>query len=124
MDDEDGGILNIQLSESDDESKVDRTRQTEPEFQVVKRGYHTKVENGNIHKQICLPLGPGANKQHIQEVLHAVEELYYFRRFADALDFIKTLQNDGSMRALDSDTCKLLQVYEERCRRKLHAESV
>lgn len=49
MDDEDGDILNIQLSDTEvDENKADRTGQTEADFQAVKRDYRAKVENGHV----------------------------------------------------------------------------
>ncbi|EQL02972.1 hypothetical protein G6O67_001024 [Ophiocordyceps sinensis] len=124
MDDEDGDILNIQLSDTEvDENKADRTGQTEADFQAVKRDYRAKVENGHIHKHIKLPLGPAATKQHVQQVLHAVEELYFFRHFRDALNLIKSLQSDGSHQALDSHACKLILCYERKCIHKLNASS-
>ncbi|POR37241.1 Uncharacterized protein TPAR_02555 [Tolypocladium paradoxum] len=129
--DDDGGILNIEISDNeDDQKKADRTGQTEAAFQAVKRDYRAKVENGEattqshtvqIYKSIKLPLGPGANKQHLQEVVHAVEELYFFRRYREALDFLATVQNDGSAKAFDNDTRKLLEVYEKKCRQKLNS---
>ena len=47
-----------------------------------------------IFKTISLPLPPGAGKMALQQVVHAIEELYYFRRYQEALDFIKTLHDD------------------------------
>jgi hypothetical protein len=55
MDDEDGGLLSIALSDSDSDqqacassTKASRTGQTEEEYQAVKRSYRVKVENGNV----------------------------------------------------------------------------
>lgn len=50
MDDEDGGLLNIEISddEADTKKKADRTGQTEEEFQAVRREYHAKIENGDV----------------------------------------------------------------------------
>lgn len=58
MDDEDGGLFAIALSDSDaDESQKAqdklaaarrRTEQTEEEYQAVKDSYRTKIENGNV----------------------------------------------------------------------------
>ncbi|KAG4217103.1 hypothetical protein PC116_g34416, partial [Phytophthora cactorum] len=82
----DSGLLGIQLSDSEDGSNdsepaegtrpkkgeanapIDRTAQSEEEFQT-------------IWKTIKLPLGPGrVPKPEAQALLHAVEELYFFRR--------------------------------------------
>ncbi|KND86341.1 hypothetical protein TOPH_09031 [Tolypocladium ophioglossoides CBS 100239] len=115
--DDDGGILNIEISDNeDDQKRADRTGQTEAAFQAVKRDYRAK-----IYKSIKLPLGPGANKQHLQEVVHAVEELYFFRRYQEALDFLATVQNDESAKAFDNDTRKLLDTYGENCLQKLNS---
>lgn len=51
MDDEDGGILNIELSDDEVDvvkKKADRTGQTEEDFQAVKRDYRVRVENGEV----------------------------------------------------------------------------
>jgi len=76
-----------------------------------------------IFKTISLPLPPGAGKMALQQVVHAIEELYYFRRYQEALDFIKTLHDDGSRRAFDPDTRNLVDTYEARCYRKLNPSS-
>ncbi|UNI20867.1 hypothetical protein JDV02_006916 [Purpureocillium takamizusanense] len=125
MDDDGGGILNIELSDTEDviEKQANRTGQSEAEFQAVKADYKAKVENGEIFKTISLPLAPGAGKMALQQVVHAIEELYYFRRYQEALDFIKTLTDDGSQRAFDQDTRNLVDNYEARCYRKLNPSS-
>lgn len=74
-----------------------------------------------IHRSIELPIDAVASKLRVQDVLHAIEELYFFRRYRHALDFINTLRSDGSCQALDGDARKLMLVYEEKCRRKLDA---
>jgi hypothetical protein len=51
MDDQDGGILNIEFSDDEVDvvkKKADRTGQTEEEFQAVKREYRVRVENGEV----------------------------------------------------------------------------
>ncbi|GJN67974.1 hypothetical protein VFPFJ_04554 [Purpureocillium lilacinum] len=124
-DDDSGGILDIELSDTEDvtEKQANRTGQSEAEFQAVKADYKAKVENGDIFKTISLPLPPGAGKMALQQVVHAIEELYYFRRYQEALDFIKTLHDDGSRRAFDQDTRNLVDTYEARCYRKLNPSS-
>jgi alkylhydroperoxidase family enzyme len=122
MDAEDGGLLNIELSddEVDHDAKASRrTGQSEEQFQAVKQSYHPKVENGNIHKTIALPLAPGANKQHLQELIHAVDELYFFRRHQEALDFIARILSGGDGGQLDADTRDMLALYQAKCTSKL-----
>ncbi|KAJ6440258.1 alpha beta hydrolase fold protein [Purpureocillium lavendulum] len=123
--DDDDGILNIELSDTEDviERQANRTGQSEAEFQAVKAEYTAKVENGEIFKTIKLPLLPGVSKMTLQQVIHAIEELYYFRRYQEALDFIDTLNRDGSQKALDQDTRSQVETYEARCYRKLNPSS-
>lgn len=54
MDDEDGGIFNIALSDSEQEEPEepkDRNVQSEAAFQAVKQSYAAKIENGNVRAQ-------------------------------------------------------------------------
>ncbi|KOS22739.1 hypothetical protein ESCO_003490 [Escovopsis weberi] len=124
--DQDGGLLNIHISDDEEEDpqgqhdKADRTAQTEALFQAVKQGYHAKIENGNISQHSNVSLPPGANKLHVQELLHAVEELYFFRRYHDAVFFVQEILNaNGDGSGLDQETRDLLSVYAAKCRQKL-----
>ncbi|KAL7969623.1 hypothetical protein HDV63DRAFT_377314, partial [Trichoderma sp. SZMC 28014] len=116
-------LFNIQVSDSEDdkaEKKSRRTGQTEDEFQAVKNTYRAKVENGNIQQTITLPLEPGANKQHVQEVLHAAEELYFFRRYQEVVDLVsRVLTPEGDKGGLDEETRQILSIYQSRCRQKM-----
>ncbi|PON28171.1 hypothetical protein TGAM01_v202665 [Trichoderma gamsii] len=107
-------LFNIQVSDSEDdkvEKKSRRTGQTEDEFQAVKNTYRAKVENGNIQQTITLPLEPGANKQHVQEVLHAAEELYFFRRYQEVVDLVsRVLTPEGDKGGLDEETKQILSM--------------
>ncbi|RFU81193.1 hypothetical protein TARUN_1039 [Trichoderma arundinaceum] len=126
-DPEENDLFNIQISDSEDdktEKKSKRTGQTEEDFQAVKTTYHAKVENGNIYQTINLPLGPDANKQHVQEVLHAAEELYFFRRYQDVIDLVsQVLTLEGDKGGLDEETRQLLSMYQSRSTiyRQLHS---
>ncbi|KAI0479837.1 hypothetical protein F4859DRAFT_451262 [Xylaria cf. heliscus] len=124
----DSGLLGIALSDSDAEpgseqatatkkpSREARTGQSEAEFQEVKRTYHVKVENGEIWKTVRVPLGPQVSKSEVQTLLHAVEELYFFRRFSEGARFARSvIDDDGGARKLDEDTRKTLLYYERKC---------
>ncbi|KAL6857585.1 hypothetical protein ACO1O0_005026 [Amphichorda felina] len=119
MDDEDGGLFNIALSDSESEekaaasaAKASRTGQTEEDFQAIKQTYHAKIENGNVYKNVKLPLEKGARKHLIQEVMYAAEELYYFRRFEEAVVFLSRVlaEGEGGSEAFDDETRALLRV--------------
>ncbi|KAI1658049.1 hypothetical protein F4813DRAFT_52603 [Daldinia decipiens] len=142
----DSGLFGIQLSDSEDGSNdsepaegtrpkkggastpVDRTAQSEEEFQAVQREYRVKVENGEIWKTIQLPLGPGrVPKPEAQALLHAVEELYFFRRYSEGAklaqailggDESENIKEKGPS-GLDEDTKKLLRYYEKKCNEKV-----
>ncbi|KAM0261866.1 hypothetical protein ACHAQJ_002069 [Trichoderma viride] len=123
-DTEENDLFNIQISDSEDdktEKKSKRTGQSEDEFQAIKNTYHAKVENGNIQQTITLPLGPDANKQHVQEVLHAVEELYFFRRYQEVVDLVsRILAPEADKGGLDEETRQLLSMFQSRCRQKMN----
>lgn len=75
MDDEDGGILNIELSDDEVDvakKKADRTGQSEEEFQAVKRDYQVRVENGEV--RIIRPLDILAD-QNIQNVTQKADRV-------------------------------------------------
>ncbi|KAI6084640.1 hypothetical protein F4821DRAFT_242371 [Hypoxylon rubiginosum] len=137
----DAGLFDIHLSDSEDgandaepaeggqpqrqeaEAPADRTAQSEEEFQSVRKGYVVKVENGEVWKSIKLPLGTGRlPKPEAQALLHAVEELYFFRRYAEGARFVRTVldgDRDGDEAPeLDNDTRKLLRYYEKKCNEK------
>ncbi|KAL7810331.1 hypothetical protein V8C44DRAFT_332971 [Trichoderma aethiopicum] len=122
-DGDENDLFNIQVSDSEEdqvEKRSKRTGQSEDEFQAVKNAYRAKVENGNIHETINLPLAPDANKQHVQEVVHAAEELYFFRRYQDVIDLVsRVLALEGDKGGLDDESKQLLSMYQSRCRQKL-----
>ncbi|KAI0530454.1 hypothetical protein GGR58DRAFT_231743 [Xylaria digitata] len=131
-DDLDSGLLGIALSDSDAESgdtasatkktsQEARTRQSEAEFQEVKRTYRVKVENGEIWKTVQLPLGPQVSKPEAQMLLQAVEELYFFRHFSEGAQFARSIiDDDAGQSKLDGDTVKTLLYYERKCSEKIN----
>ncbi|KAI1763813.1 hypothetical protein GGR53DRAFT_344450 [Hypoxylon sp. FL1150] len=132
----DAGLFGIHLSDSDSDAEPaegsqpqkseasDRTAQSEEEFQAVRKAYVVKVENGEVWKSVELPLGTGrVSKPEAQALLHAVEELYFFRRYAEGARFVRTVLDEGQtgdgVPGLDDETRKLLRYYEEKCNEKV-----
>jgi len=155
------GLFAIQLSSDDEDgdnnngtssvqetTKADRTGQSEAQFQHVKQTYRVKVESGELYNQIILPLTPPqpiptakqqqqlVSKPQAQALLHAVEELYFLRRYAEGADFVRRVFGDGGDQdengdeaesqggqeeeqqqrpRLDEDTRKTLRYYQKRC---------
>lgn len=73
-----------------------------------------------IWKTIRLPLGSSLAKSQVQQVLHAVEELYFFRRYDDAVSFVRSvLSEEGDPEGgLDDEAKELLRYYEVKCMEK------
>ncbi|GKT49019.1 uncharacterized protein ColSpa_09200 [Colletotrichum spaethianum] len=126
MADEDGGLFSIAIDDSDEEGLISeaaakakerpRDWQSEEDFQALRATYRVNVQDGDIWQTIELPLGADekASKPVLQELLHAVEELYFLRRFEEAAAFARRVL-EGSDAALDRDTKEMLTRYEEKC---------
>lgn len=54
-----------------------------------------------------------------QELIHAVEELYFFQRYQEGVDLIKRAFENGGADALDNDSRQLLESYEKRCQQRI-----
>ncbi|KAI1178688.1 hypothetical protein F4777DRAFT_82665 [Nemania sp. FL0916] len=134
----DAGLLGITLADSDTDpgdnngnnnngvaapkklSQEARTAQSEADFQAVKQTYQVKVENGEIWKTVSLPLSPPVAKPEAQALLHAVEELYFFRRFSEGAQFARSIiDDDAGGEKLDGDTLQTLLYYEKRCQDRM-----
>ncbi|KAF6811255.1 hypothetical protein CSOJ01_05813 [Colletotrichum sojae] len=133
MSDEDGGLFSIAIDSSDDEglaseaadkakeSNRPRDYQAEEEFQELRATYRAKEQNGDIWRSLELPLVQGlTTKPALQEILHAVEELYFLRRYDEAAALAERVLA-GSDAALDRDTRELLRRYEEKSRGRVAA---
>lgn len=60
--------------------------------------------------------GQKLSKQEAQELLHAVEELYFERRYGEAVAFLgRVLGGEGAAEGLERDARDLLRAYEEKC---------
>ena len=70
MDDDENGILNIELSDEEVDvakKKADRTGQTEDEFQEVKQDYRARIENGEVRVQHHRPDPPSGPTMLVDE---------------------------------------------------------
>ncbi|KAF4977784.1 hypothetical protein FZEAL_5750 [Fusarium zealandicum] len=125
MDDEDPlanfAIADVSSDEAEEASAKEarRTGQSEEAWRAIQHEYRIKVENGNIYKKIELPLGPGASKMNVQELVHAVEELYFFRSYKEAAQLASDAL-DGSD-GLDRDSRQLLVTYKDKCQQRVSA---
>lgn len=74
-----------------------------------------------IWKSIAVPLGQRkVSKQEGQELLHAVEELYFYQRFDEAVAFISRIfEGADDVSGLDGDVKDVLRMYERKCTAKL-----
>ncbi|KAI1184416.1 hypothetical protein F5B17DRAFT_82915 [Nemania serpens] len=137
-DDLDSGLLAITLSDSDSEfgdsatapatatkktsSLEARTAQSEADFRAVKQAYRVKVENGEVWKTVHLPLGSRLSKPEAQALLHAVEELYFFRQFLEGARLARSvLDDDVGKDKLDKDLLQTLLCYEGKCSDKIRS---
>ncbi|KAJ4144030.1 hypothetical protein NW765_001183 [Fusarium oxysporum] len=93
-----------------------KQRRQSPAAQDIQKEYNAKVENGDIYQKVKLPLGPDATKMDIQEVIHAVEEHYFFHRYREAEQLAADALKDGQ--GLDRDSRQLLETYKDRCHEK------
>ena len=66
-------------------------------------------------------MSPSVNKPEAQQLLHAVEELYFFRRYNEAVQFLqRVFSEEGKGEVyLDEEVQKLLRHYESRCSARL-----
>lgn len=60
------------------------------------------------------------SKHEAQELLHAVEELYFYRRYDEGAALVgRMLDGEGGGEGLDRDVKELLRKYERKCLGKL-----
>ena len=69
--------------------------------------------------KVRLPLGETVSKPEAQEILYAVEELYFFERFGEALAFVQRVLGDQRTGCLDQDIRTTLEVYKAKLARRL-----
>ncbi|SPN97697.1 related to protein involved in intramitochondrial protein sorting [Cephalotrichum gorgonifer] len=114
-------LLAIGLSDSDDhqpenEERPSRTGQSAEAFAAMKREYTVKLEDGEIWKGISVPLR-NPSKQEMQAATHAVEELYYFRRYEEASGFLRRLLEGAE--GIGTEARAVLEGYGRKCEEKL-----
>lgn len=119
MEDEDGGLFNIEVSsdESVNEAKqVPRDFQSEEDFQRQRREWKPKVERGEIWKTLKLPID-NPSKPESQTILHGIEELYFFRRYEEA----RGVADEVLKGKLNEEFRKTVEDYRGRCQAKIKA---
>ncbi|KAK4199352.1 hypothetical protein QBC40DRAFT_228014 [Triangularia verruculosa] len=128
--------LNLSSSESDPEdlascpakepvSRADRSALSESAFNALKQSYIPRVENGELWSTIPLPLTPESDanrgglisKPQAQDLLHAVEELYFYKRYTEAITFLERIMERDDQ--IDRETRELLRKYDGRCKSRL-----
>lgn len=67
---------------------------------------------------MSLPITGSASKPQAQEILHAIEELYFFRRYEEGAGFARRVL-DTSSQALDDEHRAMVTLYEEKCLTKM-----
>jgi len=117
MEDENGGLFNIEVSSSDegtnDSQKVPRDYQSEEDFQRQRSEWKPPVETGEIWKSLKLPVDY-PSKPEAQAILHAIEELYFYRRYEEAAK----LAEDTLKGTLNEDYRKSVTDYRVRSEAK------
>ncbi|KAL3424477.1 hypothetical protein PVAG01_03758 [Phlyctema vagabunda] len=134
---EENGLFNINLSDSESstsssspssskkkkknregQGKHPRDYQSPASFTAHKESWTAKVEIGQIWKTLDLPIQQPSKPQS-QTILHAVEELYFTRAYAQARAVVRAaLDSTG----LDQAFRTTLEAYEVRCEVKLAGE--
>jgi len=118
MEDEDGGLFNIEISSEDEaeneSEKVPRDFQSEEDFQRQRAQWKPKIEVGELWKTLKLPID-NPSKPESQIILHAIEELYFFRRYEEALKIV----GEALKGKLIPDFRKTLEDYRTRCQKKI-----
>jgi len=118
MEDGSGGLFNIDIDDSeepiDETEKVPRDFQSEEAFQRVRREWKPKSETGELWNTLSLPI-ENPTKQEAQTILHAIEELYFFRRYEEA----RKVADDALKGRLNGDLRRTIWDYKERCEAKI-----
>jgi len=119
MEDESGGLFNIEVDSSGETAtkseKVPRDFQSEEDFQRQRQEWKPKSETGELWKSLALPI-ENPSKPQAQSILHAIEELYFFRRYEEAR---KVAGECLESRSLIPDLRQALMDYKKRCEDKL-----
>ncbi|KAI9688549.1 MAG: hypothetical protein M1822_001498 [Bathelium mastoideum] len=104
-------------------SRSTRNNQPESEFQAIKTSYRPKIENGEPYKALTvLDFAQRANtrqvrKKDIDAIQAAVAELYFFKRYAEAVRILDEILADGC--TIEGKNRDGLQRWAGRCKERL-----
>ncbi|KAI9738452.1 MAG: hypothetical protein M1818_005349 [Claussenomyces sp. TS43310] len=112
MEDESDGLLAIDISsdETPPTPKAPRDQQTAADFLAVKASWRPKIEQGEIYKTFQLPIN-NPTKQQSQAILHAIEELYFYRRYDEAT----SIAEKALVGELTQEFRRVLTEYRDKC---------
>ncbi|KAI9796911.1 MAG: hypothetical protein M1835_002752 [Candelina submexicana] len=108
------GLLAIVVYSSDEESAgvlLARDVQSEADFLKQKTSWKPKVETGEIWKTLEYLPSKIRFKPEGQTLLHAIEELFYNRKYTEAVK----LADKALSCTLDGDLRKHILTYKDRC---------
>ncbi|KAI9737750.1 MAG: hypothetical protein M1834_009118 [Cirrosporium novae-zelandiae] len=109
---DDGGLLAIEIDDepNDHDHEKERGFQSEEDFNKVKESYQPLIENGKIWKSLEYPLKVSGKHQE-QRILHAIEQLYFARKYPEALN---VLDHAMSSEGVHKDYYNILHSYKSR----------
>lgn len=116
--DQDGDLFNIDVGSSDESTppspKLPRNHQTEADFLSQKASWKPKIEQGEVNITLVLPID-NPSKPESESIKHAIEELFFFGRHVEAVEFV-----DLALRGnLNEDFRSTLNDYRGRCQAKI-----
>ncbi|KAK4191490.1 hypothetical protein QBC35DRAFT_487352 [Podospora australis] len=105
------------------QSRADRSALSEEAFQHLKSTYVPKVENGEIWTKFTFNTKTPFTKPEREELMHAVEELYFFHRYAEAVHILDKIFEDDGEERLDRETKSTLRHYQVKCLARLEKQA-
>ncbi|KAL9097348.1 MAG: hypothetical protein Q9165_000775 [Trypethelium subeluteriae] len=114
-----------------------RDYQSEADFQAVKASYRPKIENGELYKSLSLPSSTTSSdevkqktrqekKRDLEALSAAVAELYFFKRYGEALEILHRVLGEGrqeyGIEIEEGKERERLERWREKCRSRLEEQ--